>query len=73
METRVTDPPITDGTQGAKAQKVLAELKHLVERAEQKAAESARAADRVVRDYPYQTIGLAFGLGLLVGILARRK
>ena len=73
MESRVNEPPLTDGAQGTKAEKVLAELKNLVERAEEKAAESAKAADRVVRDHPYQTIGLAFGVGLLIGLLARRK
>jgi ElaB/YqjD/DUF883 family membrane-anchored ribosome-binding protein len=45
----------------------------MLERAEQKAVERAKAADRLVRDHPYQTIGLAFGLGLLIGVLARRR
>ena len=35
--------------------------------------ERAKAADRVIREHPYQTIGLAFGLGLLIGVLARRR
>ena len=34
---------------------------------------SARAADRVIRDHPYQTVGIAFGVGLLVGVLVNRK
>jgi len=37
------------------------------------ARKRAKAADRVIRDHPYQTIGIAFGLGLLIGVLARRK
>jgi len=49
------------------------ELKSMIERAEEKAVERAKAADRVIRDHPYETIGLAFGLGLLIGILARRR
>ncbi len=51
----------------------MAEIKALVQKAEEKAVERAKAADRLVRDHPYQTIGLAFGLGVLIGVLARRK
>ena len=34
---------------------------------------AAQKADVVVRDYPYQSIGFAFGLGLLIGVLVTRK
>lgn len=73
MESRITSPPATDEAQAKSAEKLVKELKALIQRAEEKAVERAKAADRVVRDHPYQTIGLAFGLGLLVGVLARRK
>ncbi len=33
----------------------------------------ARATDRLIRDYPYHSIGIAFGLGLLIGVLAARR
>ena len=33
----------------------------------------AKAADGLVRDNPYQAVGLAFGLGMVVGLLANRK
>ena len=33
----------------------------------------ARATDRVIREHPYQSIGIAFGVGLLIGLLIRRK
>ncbi len=46
-------------------------FKLVVHRAEQGARERARAADRVVRDHPYHTIGIALGLGALIGVLAR--
>jgi ElaB/YqjD/DUF883 family membrane-anchored ribosome-binding protein len=45
----------------------------MIQRAEEKAVERAKAADRVIRDHPYQTIGAAFGLGILIGVLARRR
>ncbi|MEK7674362.1 MAG: DUF883 family protein [Verrucomicrobiota bacterium] len=34
---------------------------------------AAKATDRVIREYPYQSIGLALGLGLLIGVLAGRR
>jgi ElaB/YqjD/DUF883 family membrane-anchored ribosome-binding protein len=40
---------------------------------EDKAIASAKAADRVIRDHPYQSIGLSFGIGLLIGVLVTRK
>ncbi len=33
----------------------------------------ARATDRVIREHPYQSIGIAFGVGLLIGVLVNRK
>ena len=42
-------------------------------RLEGKAIEGAKAADRTIRDHPYQSIGVAFGVGLLLGALAIRK
>lgn len=34
---------------------------------------AARATDDTIRDHPYETIGIAFGLGLLVGVLVARR
>lgn len=73
MESRITDTPNADESQETTTERVVSELKSMIQRAEEKAVERAKAADRVVRDHPYQTIGLAFGLGILIGILARRK
>ena len=36
------------------------------------ASESARAADQAVREHPYQAIGIALGLGVVIGFLAGR-
>lgn len=73
MESRLENTPPSEELRGATADRIVNELKTMIQRAEQKAVERAKAADRVVRDHPYPTIGLAFGLGLLIGILARRK
>ncbi len=40
---------------------------------EEKAVASAKATDRLVREYPYQSIGAAFGIGLLIGVVLNRK
>jgi ElaB/YqjD/DUF883 family membrane-anchored ribosome-binding protein len=54
-------------------EKLVDDLKAVMQRAQEKAVERAKAADKVIRERPYQTIGVAFGLGLLIGFLARRK
>ena len=54
-------------------EKIVEELKAVLERAEAKAVERAKAADKVIREHPYPTIGVAFGLGLLIGVLVSRK
>lgn len=38
-----------------------------------KTAEAAKAADKVVRNHPYEAIGVGFGVGLLVGFLMSRR
>lgn len=40
---------------------------------EEKALAGAKATDKVIREHPYQSIGVAFGIGLLIGVLVTRK
>jgi ElaB/YqjD/DUF883 family membrane-anchored ribosome-binding protein len=40
---------------------------------EEKTTAAAKATDRTIREHPYESIGIAFGLGLLVGVLVARK
>jgi ElaB/YqjD/DUF883 family membrane-anchored ribosome-binding protein len=42
-------------------------------RLQARAVSSAKATDRVIRGNPYESIGIAFGIGLLVGIVANRR
>jgi len=42
-------------------------------RLEEKAVAGAKATDKVIRAHPYESLGIAFGLGLLVGVLVTRK
>jgi ElaB/YqjD/DUF883 family membrane-anchored ribosome-binding protein len=47
--------------------------KDMYGRARDKAVEGAEAVDEVVRENPYQAIGIAFGVGALVGFLLTRQ
>ena len=42
-------------------------------RLEEKAVAGAKATDKVIRQHPYESLGVSFGLGLLVGVLVTRK
>jgi ElaB/YqjD/DUF883 family membrane-anchored ribosome-binding protein len=47
--------------------------KELVGRVRDKAVGRAKAADQVVRESPYQTIAIAFGVGTVIGFLLARR
>jgi ElaB/YqjD/DUF883 family membrane-anchored ribosome-binding protein len=51
----------------------LERVKEACERLEEKAVAGAKATDKVIREHPYQSIGIAFGIGLLIGVLVTRK
>jgi ElaB/YqjD/DUF883 family membrane-anchored ribosome-binding protein len=51
----------------------LGAAKRTCRRLEDKAIDGAKAANKTIRKYPYQSIGIGFGLGLLIGALATRK
>lgn len=42
-------------------------------RIEDKAIASAKVADKAIREHPYESIGVAFGIGLLIGVLVGRR
>ena len=65
------------GEKVAEARKRLAaaldSTKEIAGRVRDKAVEGAKAADDTVRENPYQAIGIAFGVGALVGYLVSRR
>ena len=65
------------GEQVGEARKRLAAAldsgKHLYGVVREKAVEGAKAADEVVREHPYQAIGLALGAGAIIGFLLARR
>ncbi len=40
---------------------------------EERAWAGARATDKCIREHPYQTIGAAFGLGLIIGLIVNSR
>jgi ElaB/YqjD/DUF883 family membrane-anchored ribosome-binding protein len=56
----------------ARLQNVIDKAKDVCDRLQDQTAAAAKATDRTIRDHPYQAIGIAFGLGVLIGVLAMR-
>jgi ElaB/YqjD/DUF883 family membrane-anchored ribosome-binding protein len=70
----------TAGQVGDKVSEVRSRLASAVEsaketchRLEDKTIAAAKATDKTIREHPYESIGIAFGLGLLIGVLVTRK
>lgn len=68
------------GEVGEKAREARAQLttaweraKDACERLQEKAVAGAKATDKVIREHPYQSLGIAFGVGVLIGVLVTRK
>ena len=56
----------------AKLEAATEKAKEVCKRLEQKTVEAAKVTDKTIREHPYQAIGIAFGVGLLIGVLATR-
>ena len=57
----------------ARLASALESAKEIAGRVRDKAVEGAKAADQAMRDKPYQAIGIALGVGAVVGYLAMRR
>jgi ElaB/YqjD/DUF883 family membrane-anchored ribosome-binding protein len=47
--------------------------REIAARVRDKAVEGAKATDEAVREHPYQAIGIALGVGALLGFLIARR
>jgi ElaB/YqjD/DUF883 family membrane-anchored ribosome-binding protein len=70
----------TAGEAGEKVKEVRSRLanalesaKATCERLQDKTVQAAKATDHVFREHPYESIGIAFGVGLLIGVLVGRR
>lgn len=48
-------------------------LSELWDVGKERVATYAKATDQKIHENPYQTIGIAFGVGLLIGVLINRR
>jgi ElaB/YqjD/DUF883 family membrane-anchored ribosome-binding protein len=71
MESESTHGTV-EGTNSAIEQQ-MEELNTVMQRMQQAAVEQCKAADRMIRQYPYAAMGIAAGVGLAIGLLARRR
>lgn len=70
----------TAGEANEKVKEVRARLKAALESArgtcedlQDRTVEAAKATDAVIREHPYESIGVAFGAGVLIGVLVGRR
>jgi ElaB/YqjD/DUF883 family membrane-anchored ribosome-binding protein len=42
-------------------------------RVQESTVAGAKATDRAIREHPYESLGVAFGLGVLIGVLIARR
>ena len=57
----------------ARLASALESAKETGRRLQERTIAGAKATDKVIREHPYQSIGIAFGVGLLIGVLVNRK
>jgi ElaB/YqjD/DUF883 family membrane-anchored ribosome-binding protein len=65
----------TDKAQAVRARlsTAIQDAKKTCDRLQDKAKEELRATDDTIRLHPYQSIGIAAGIGMLIGLLLGRK
>jgi ElaB/YqjD/DUF883 family membrane-anchored ribosome-binding protein len=70
----------TTGQTGEKISEMRSRLEAALEsakatchRVEEKTVAAAKATDQTIREHPYEAIGIALGVGLLLGVLIARK
>jgi ElaB/YqjD/DUF883 family membrane-anchored ribosome-binding protein len=72
---KATAHDVSDKTKDARARlgAALERAKATCVHLQEQTTAAAKKADTIVREHPYESIGVAFGLGLLVGFLVTRK
>ena len=56
----------------AKLDAATEKAKEVCKRLQEQTVTAAKATDKAVHEHPYQAIGIAFGVGLLIGMVAAR-
>jgi ElaB/YqjD/DUF883 family membrane-anchored ribosome-binding protein len=70
----------TAGDVSEKAKEARSQLRETLEKAkvtchrlQDRTVAAAKATDKVIREHPYESVGIALGVGLLIGVLVARK
>lgn len=70
----------TAGEAGEKIKEIRVRLSQALESArttcenlQDQTAETAKAADQAIREHPYESIAIAFGVGALIGVFLGRR
>jgi ElaB/YqjD/DUF883 family membrane-anchored ribosome-binding protein len=64
---------IDKGELKAKLESVVEKAKEVCDRLQEQTAAAAKATDKTIREHPYHAMGIAFGVGVLIGVLAARN
>ena len=51
----------------------LVHMREMADHAKERAMEKARSADEIVRSHPYESVGISFALGAILGCLFGRR
>ncbi len=58
---------------GARLETATEKATEVCKRLQEETVAAAKATDKAVREHPYQAIGMAFAVGMLIGVLAARS
>jgi ElaB/YqjD/DUF883 family membrane-anchored ribosome-binding protein len=72
---KATASDMSDKTKEARSRlsEALERAKATCHRLEEQTIATAKATDKVIREHPYESLGIAFGVGLLIGVLVGRR
>ena len=57
----------------AKVENVIEKAKQVCERLQDQTSAAAKTTDKTIREHPYQAIGVAFGVGVLMGVAPQKN
>jgi ElaB/YqjD/DUF883 family membrane-anchored ribosome-binding protein len=69
MESR-NDVATDKGELRVQLENGIAKAKEVCDRLQEQTTSAARATDKTIREHPYHAVGVAFGIGVFLGLLA---
>lgn len=72
---RITKDDLSERTKETRARlrETLDKARASARELESKATAGVQATDKLIREHPYPSLGIAFGVGLLIGVLVNRR